>query len=69
MGMKQRVRVVGLVHEGGDVLFLKRNMGRIEEAPVWELPTGKIRFSEQPEEALARTFDEYLGVAVNSVKL
>ncbi|MBQ3409796.1 reverse transcriptase-like protein [Candidatus Saccharibacteria bacterium] len=67
--MKQRIRVVALVHEGGDVLFLKRNMGRIEEAPVWELPTGKIRFGEQPEEAMARTFDEYLGVAFDSLKL
>ena len=69
MGMKQRIRVVGLVHEGGDVLFLKRNMGRIEEAPVWELPTGKIRFGEQPEEAIARTFDEYLGASFESLKL
>ena len=67
--MKQRIRVVGIVQEGGDVLFLKRNMGRIEETPVWELPTGKIRFGEQPEEAVARTFDEYLGVTVDAVKL
>lgn len=67
--MKQRIRVVGIIHEGEDILLLKRNMGRMEESPLWELPTGKIRFGEQPEEAMGRTIDEYLGVQVESVRL
>ena len=67
--MKQRIRVVGLIRQGEDVLFLKRNLGRMEEAPIWELPTGKIRLGEQPEEAMTRTIYEYLGVEVASLKL
>ena len=67
--MKQRIRVVGIIREGGDTLLLKRNMGRMEAAPLWELPTGKIRFGEQPEEAMSRAIDEYLQVQVESVKL
>ena len=67
--MKQRIRVVGIIHEGEDILLLKRNMGRMEELPLWELPTGKIRFGEQPEEAMGRTVEEYLGAQVTSARL
>lgn len=67
--MKQRIRVVGIIREGEDVLLLKRNMGRMEASPLWELPTGKIRFGEQPEEAMSRAIDEYLGVQVEKVSL
>ena len=67
--MKQRIRVVGIVSRNEEFLLLKRTMGRIEELPSWELPTGKIRFGEQPEEAMGRTMYEYLGVQVDSIKL
>lgn len=67
--MKQRIRVVGIVKTGDGVLFLKRNRGRNEDGPTWELPTGKIRFGEQPEEAITRSIYEYLGVNVLEVKL
>ena len=60
--MKQRIRVVGLVQNGGSVLIMKKNVGRSENAPTWELPTGKLKFGEQPEEAIDRTLEEYLGV-------
>lgn len=50
-------------------MLLKRVMGRMEESPLWELPTGKIRFGEQPEEAMGRVMEEYLGVQVDSAKL
>lgn len=62
--MKQRVRVVGLIKDGDGVLIMKRNQGRSDSAPLWELPTGKIKFGEQPEEAIDRTLEEYLGVEV-----
>ena len=62
--MKQRIRVVGLVQNGGSVLIMKKNVGRSENAPTWELPTGKLKFGEQPEEAIDRTLEEYLGVEV-----
>ena len=67
--MKQRVRVVGILREEGEVLLMKRRAGRSTEPVFWELPTGKIKFGEQPEEAMARTALEYLGVEVREVKL
>ncbi|MBR2864510.1 reverse transcriptase-like protein [Candidatus Saccharibacteria bacterium] len=67
--MKQRIRVIGIVRSGEKILLLKRTIGRSEDLPTWELPTGKIRFGEQPEEALARSFYEYLGIEVAKVTL
>lgn len=60
--MKQRIRVVGLVQNGAGVLIMKKNVGRNDSSPTWELPTGKLKFGEQPEEAIDRTLEEYLGV-------
>ena len=67
--MKQRIRVVGIVRKGDDILLLKRPRGRVEGEAVWELPTTKITFGEQPEEAIARAIDEELGVNVESLEL
>ena len=69
VSMKQRIRVVGIVRDGDGILLLKKAQNRAEEVPAWEILTGKIRFGEQPEEALARAFYEYLGVEVASLKL
>ena len=68
-GMKQRIRVVGIIRTENGVLVLKRNRGRSEAPVFWELPTGKIKFGEQPEEAMARTLSEYIGLTADSVKL
>ena len=68
-GMKQRIRVVGIVKSGEKILMLKKTIGRSEELPSWELPTGKIKFGEQPEEALVRSVYEYLGVEVTKLSL
>ncbi|MDO4759595.1 MAG: reverse transcriptase-like protein [Candidatus Saccharibacteria bacterium] len=67
--MKQRIRVVGIIRKGEEILMLKRNLGRMESGPIWELPTGKIQFGEQPEEAMTRVVYEYLGVKVVNLKL
>lgn len=67
--MKQRIRVVGIVSKGDDILLLKRSQGRVEMEPIWELPTTKISFGEQPEEAITRAIDEYLGVNVERLEL
>lgn len=48
---------------------MKRRTGRNAEPVFWELPTGKIKFGEQPEEAMARAALEYLGVEVKEIKL
>lgn len=62
--MKQRIRVVGIIQDGDSVLIMKKSQGRVDGAPMWELPTGKIKFGEQPEEAIDRTLEEYLGIEV-----
>lgn len=67
--MKQRIRVVGIVRKDDKLLLLKRSRGRAEELPSWELPTGKIQFGEQPEEAVSRLFFESLGVQVKEIRL
>lgn len=67
--MKQRIRTVGIIRVGDSILMLKRNLGRMEMTPTWELPTGKIRLGEQPEETIIRSIYEYMGVKVESLKL
>ncbi len=67
--MKQRIRVVGIIKNENGVLILKRNRGRSEAPVFWELPTGKIKFGEQPEEAIVRSLSEYAGLIASSVKI
>ena len=67
--MKQRVRVVGIIKTEDGVLILKRSRSRNEGATFWELPTGKINFGEQPEEAMTRALSEYVGITVKSLKI
>ena len=67
--MKQRIRVVGIIKNEDGVLILKRNRGRSDAPVFWELPTGKIKFGEQPEEAMVRSLSEYTGYRTSSVKL
>lgn len=67
--MKQRIRVVGLIKNEEGVLLFKRSRGRSEGPVFWELPTGKIKFGEQPEEAMARSLTEYTSLTAISIKL
>lgn len=68
--MKQRIRVSAICKKDGDILLLKRAGGRIDGAEVdFELPTGKIIFGEQPEEAMARVLYENTGVKTASLQL
>ena len=67
--MKQRIRVSAICKKDGDILLLKRAGGRIDGAEVdFELPTGKIIFGEQPEEAMARVLYENTGVKTASLQ-
>jgi len=67
--MKQRIRVVGIIQNKDGVLILRRSRGRSEAPVFWELPTGKIKFGEQPEEAMARSLAEYTGLTASSIRL
>ncbi len=67
--MKQRIRTVAIIRNENGVLILKRNRGRSEAPVFWELPTGKIKFGEQPEEAMTRSLTECTGLVAESIKL
>jgi ribonuclease HI/ADP-ribose pyrophosphatase YjhB (NUDIX family) len=67
--VKQRIRVAAIIRRGEEVLLLKRSSGRSEEVPKWELPTGKILFGEQPEEAMGRIVFDSVGVRLSVVKI
>ena len=67
--MKQRIRVVGIIKNSEGTLVLKRSRGRSETPVFWELPTDKIKFGEQPEEAMVRALSDYVGLTVSSVEL
>ncbi len=64
LDMKQRIRVAGIIQNEREILIAKRAQGRVDGQPTWELPTGKIKFGEQPEEAMDRMLEEYLGVEI-----
>ena len=65
--MKQRIRVAAIIRSENGILILKRSRGRSEASVFWELPTGKIKFGEQPEEAIVRSLSEYTGLQASSV--
>lgn len=61
--------MVGIVRNEHGVLILKKAHGRVDGLVTWELPTGKIKFGEQPEEALGRMLEEFLGVEAEKTVL
>lgn len=67
--MKQRIRVVAIIKEKDKVLVLKRSQGRSDTPVFWELPTGKIKFGEQPEEAITRTLEEEVGLSATDIRI
>lgn len=68
--MKQRIRVTAICRKDDEILLLKRAGGRVEGiVNNFELPTGKIIFGEQPEEAMARVLYENLGMRATSLRL
>jgi len=67
--MKQRIRVTAICKNDDGILLLKRAGGRIDGVLNFELPTGKIVFGEQPEEAMARVIYENLGVQASRIQL
>ena len=62
--------MTAICKKDGDILLLKRAGGRMDGAEIdFELPTGKIIFGEQPEEAMARVLYENTGVQTASMQL
>lgn len=68
--MKQRIRVTAICKKDESILLLKRSGGRVDSgAQNYELPTGKIVFGEQPEEAMSRVILDGLGVQAESLQI
>ena len=68
--MKQRIRVTAICKKDDSILLLKRSGGRVDTgAQNYELPTGKIVFGEQPEEAMARVILDGLSVQAESLQI
>lgn len=61
--------MTAICERDGKILLLKRATGRVEGMNNYELPTGKIIFGEQPDEAMARIVYENLAVQAQELLL
>lgn len=68
--MKQRLSVRAIINDGsGKALLLKRANGRPSILGKYELPGGKLAYSEQPEDALRRYLHDDAGIHIKSSQL
>lgn len=68
--MKQRLSVRAIINDGsGKALLLKRANGRSSILGKYELPGGKLAYSEQPEDALRRYLHDDAGIHIKSAQL
>lgn len=67
--MHQRISVRAIVRKDGKTLLLKRANGRPSILGKFELPGGKIRGDEQPDEAVRRYLVDDAGLAAQTVQL
>lgn len=68
--MKQRLSVRAIINDGsGKALLLKRANGRPSILGKYELPGGKLAYSEQPEDALRRYLHDDAGIHIQSAQL
>ena len=65
--MKQKIRLVSIIKTEKGILILKRSRGRSQS--FWELPTGKLKFGEQPEESCAHALSKYTGLEPTSIRI
>lgn len=67
--MKQRLSVRAIINHDGKFLVLKRANGRPSILGQFELPGGKLAYSEQPEDALRRYLHDDAGLHIQSSQL
>ncbi len=60
--------VGGALFNNGKLLMVKRNADKRMAPNMWEIPGGKVEFSEDPEDALKREFLEETGINVEIVR-
>lgn len=67
---KQITVFVALVVHGGKILLVQRDEPEVKGAHMkWEIPGGKVDFSETPEQAIVREIKEETGVKVKIKRL
>lgn len=67
--MKQHVSTRAIIRKDGKTLLLRRANGREDILAKYELPGGKIDYSEQPEDALKRCVKDATGLGVQTMQL
>lgn len=67
--MIQRIAVRALIKKDSKVLLLRRASGRQSIMGKYELPGGRVKHGEQPEEALARHLNESTGFSPQTIQL
>lgn len=67
--MKQRLSVRAIMNNGGKALVLRRANGRPTILGQYEIPGGKLAYSEQPEDALRRYLHDDVGIHIKSAQL
>jgi len=67
--MIQRAVVAGIIIKRNSVLLIKRNKNEKHFPCVWELPSGKVEYKEDPNKAVIREVKEETGLNVKIVKL
>ncbi len=67
--MRQRVAVRAIVKQDDKVFFLKRANGRASILGKYELPGGKLAYSEQPENTLRRYMHDDAGLHMHTAQL
>lgn len=63
------ILVSGIILSNKKILLLKRSLKNKTFKGFWQLPEGKIEFSETPEDALKREVREELNTSIARIKL
>jgi ADP-ribose pyrophosphatase YjhB (NUDIX family) len=67
--MKQKVVTKAIIEHDEKILLLRRKGGRPSIEGLYELPGGRIHFTQQPEDALAHALRIHLSVAPETTQL
>lgn len=67
--MKQRLSVRAIINQDNKTLVVKRASGRETILGKFELPGGKLAYSEQPEDAIRRYLHDDLGLEIATMQL
>lgn len=67
--MKQKVVTRAIIHQEDKVLLLRRRGGRPSIEGLYELPGGRVKKNQQPEDSLISAVQTHAGVSVGKKKL